>query len=113
MPVNYKKLGKRISNFRSERNLSQEAFCEQLNFSREYLSYIENGKRRPSLDLLVDIANSLDVSLDDLLVDSLEHSSSIIGSELHRLLLDCTPKQELILVQTMKALKGILYAEGI
>lgn len=113
MPVKYEALGKRISSFRAKQNLSQEEFCDRLKVTREYLSYIENGKRKPSLDILVDIANALSISLDDLLVDSLDHSSSTADSELHRLLLDCNAKEEAILFQTAKALKSILYSEGV
>ncbi len=40
-------------------------------------------------ELLILIANALDVSADDLLTDSLKHSSSQVGTEIHDLLLDC------------------------
>ena len=57
--------------------------------TRKHISVIETAINRPSLDTLVDIANALNVSADDLLVDSLTHSASTADSEIHRLLLDC------------------------
>lgn len=66
-----------------------------------------------SIDVLIDIANSLGVSADDILVDYLEHSVSTADSDLHRLLLDCTKEEEYILTHTIKALKAILSSQGI
>lgn len=62
---------------------------------------------------LVDIANALNVSADDLLVDSLTHSASTADSEIHRLLLDCNTTEQEILTRTVKELKAILYGLGI
>ena len=111
--MDYDKLGKRISNLRSRKGLSQEELGEKLNLSREYVSFVETNKRKPSVTVLVDIANTLGVSTDDLLVDSLEYSTSTADSEIHRLLLDCNPIEEEILTRTVKELKAILYANGI
>lgn len=87
MATDYKALGKRISNARKQAGITQEALGEQLNMTRKHISVIESAIKRPSLDALVDIANALDVSTDDLLVDSLMHSTSTSNSEIHRLLL--------------------------
>ena len=79
----------------------------------EGLSVIESAIKRPSLDALVDIANALDVSTDDLLVDSLMHSTSTSNSEIHRLLLDCNEIEQEILTRMVKEMKSILYGLGI
>lgn len=50
-------LGRRISALRKNMNYSQIEFAEMLFISRVYLSQIEIGQRKPSLDLIVDIAN--------------------------------------------------------
>lgn len=113
MAIDYNQLGKRISNFRTKSGLSQGELGERLSLSREYISYLETGKKAPSLDTLVDIANSLRISTDDLLVDCLLHSASTADSEIHRLLLDCNAVEEEILTRTVKELKAILYGLGI
>ena len=99
MAINYIDIGKRISNFRNKKGMSQEELGEKLNISREHISRIETGKRNLGLDALVDIANALGVSADDLLVDSLDHHVSTADSELHRLLLDCNKTEEEILTR--------------
>ena len=93
--------------------ITQEALGEQLNMTRKHISVIESAIKRPSLDALVDIANALDVSTDDLLVDSLMHSTSTSNSEIHRLLLDCNEIEQEILTRMVKELKAILYGLGI
>ena len=110
MATDYKALGKRISNARKQAGITQEALGEQLN---KHISVIESAIKRPSLDALVDIANALDVSTDDLLVDSLMHSTSTSNSEIHRLLLDCNEIEQEILTRMGREMKAILYGLGI
>ena len=113
MPVHYDQLGDRIKHFREEKSFTQEALSEKLNLARENISRFESGSLRPSLDTVVDIANALGISVDDLLVDSLEHPISTADSEIHRLLLDCNKVEEQILTKTVAELKKILYGLGI
>ena len=42
-----------LKNIRKQRNLNQQKVAMDLNISREALFYYENGKREPSLALLV------------------------------------------------------------
>lgn len=113
MPVDYSKLGKRIAKHRNKAGLSQEALASLLKMSSKHISNIETGNRAPSLDVLIEIANALHVSADDLLVDSLTNPTSTAGSEMHRILLDCNEVEEQILTRTAKELSSILYSLGI
>lgn len=113
MPVDSKKLGERMKHLRSLQDLSQEALAEAVGQSRINITRIENGDRLPSVEVLVNIADSLHVSVDDLLVDSLKYPISTASSELHRLLLDCNKLEEDILTKNAQELKKILYSLGI
>ena len=113
MPADKIRLGGRIKQYRSNLDISQEELAERIDQSRVNMSRIENGQRAPGIDVLVDIANALHVSVDDLLVDSLDNSASTADSELHRLLLDCNKTEEQIITKTAQELKKILYAQGI
>lgn len=106
-------MGKRISNARKQIGITQEILGEKLNVTRKHISVIEAAVNRPSLDILVDIANALNVSADDLLVGSLSHSASTADSEIHRLLLDCNAIEQDILTRMVKEMKAILYGLGI
>lgn len=74
---------------------------------------VSNFTPKPSLESLVQIANILNVSADDLLVDSLTHSTSTADTEIHRLLLDCNATEQEILTRMVKEMKAILYGLGI
>ena len=111
MSVNCTSLGKRISFYRSKSNLSQEALAAKINCSREHIVRIENGTKIPSISVLVEIANTLSVSADELLLDCLEHSSA--NSEFHRLLLDCNETEQTVIIRMAKELKATLVSLGV
>ena len=60
-------LGRKIYNFRRQKKLSQNTFAEMLNISREHLAKIETAKRCVSLGLLIDIAEKLEVKVNELI----------------------------------------------
>ena len=113
MAVDYESIGKRIKRYRMDKKLSQEALAEQLNTIHKHISNIETGVRGPSLEMLIMIANVLDVSADDLLTDNLKHSSSPVNTELHDLLLDCNNDEKDILIKLVKYAKVLLVEHGI
>lgn len=56
-----------LKNVRKQRNLNQQKVAMDLNISREALSYYENGKREPSLSLLVAMSRYFNVSINYLI----------------------------------------------
>lgn len=113
MAVDYESIGRRIKHYRTEKRLSQEDLGSIVAVNNEHISRIEGGKKNLSLELLILIANALDVSADDLLTDNLKHSSSPVGTEIHDLLLDCNHDEKAILTRTLKFLKGLLSEFGV
>lgn len=65
--MDYTALGNRIRESRIRQNYTQMQVAEQLLFSQKHIGNIERGNARPSIDLLVGLANTLEVSLDYLL----------------------------------------------
>jgi transcriptional regulator with XRE-family HTH domain len=70
--MDYSSLGRRILETRLQRELTQLQLSRTLHVSQQHIGNIEKGRAHPSLDLVVDIANDLDVSMDFLLQDSLQ-----------------------------------------
>lgn len=66
-------LGKRITNFRKEKNLKQEQLAEILNVSPQAVSKWENDVTCPDISLLPELAKIFNVSIDELLVGKVEH----------------------------------------
>lgn len=60
-------LGERIRALRKEKNIKQEKLAELVDKTTEHISFIERGERAPSLELLLDLARVLNVSLPYLL----------------------------------------------
>ena len=52
---------------RKRKRYTQQKVALDLNISRESLSYYENGKRQPSLELLVEMSKYFNVSIDYLI----------------------------------------------
>ena len=63
-----------LKTIRKQRKLNQLKLAMDLNISREALSYYENGKREPSLALLVKMSDYFNVSINYL----------ITGEEFHK-----------------------------
>jgi transcriptional regulator with XRE-family HTH domain len=55
-----------LKDARKKRNISQSELARQLNTAQQVISDYEVGKKTPSLERLVDLAQILDVSLDEL-----------------------------------------------
>ena len=88
MALNLIDLGRRIKQFRKRRGLSQAELAGQINCAPTYISYIESGQRCMSLDTLVEIANALHVSADEMLQGSLEKTIVVTNHEFAELLND-------------------------
>ncbi len=75
--MDYIDLGRRVRKQRSQLGWTQAQLAEKVNVSTSFIGHVERGTRKASLETLVSLANTLNVSLDYLLSGSLEQS--IIG----------------------------------
>ena len=73
--------GKRVKQKRIESNLTQEELAEKTDLSVGYIGMIERGKRLPSLDTFVIIADELNATADELLSNSIKKAYQ---SRLHK-----------------------------
>ena len=64
--------GKRIQQLRKTKGLTQEQFAVKLNISDRHLGKIERGEGTASIDLLVEVAISLNTTLDFLILGVLD-----------------------------------------
>ena len=60
-------LGNRIRQLRKKKNLTQKQLADKLNISEQALALYEQNRRRPNPDILKDLSNVLEVSVDYLL----------------------------------------------
>ena len=90
-------MGNRIREARKARGLTQEQLSEKINITLEYMSQIERGLKTPSMQVFIKLVETLDVSADYLLRDTVStrtlYGDKKVGSKLERL----TPKQRVAL----------------
>lgn len=84
--VDYVAMGRRMKLKRREKKMSQEEMAKAVQISMSFYGNIERGKRIPSIDTLVAIANVLDVGTDYLLAESVTAACAQRSPEELRLL---------------------------
>lgn len=57
-------IGKKVKTLRISRDLYQSELAQRVGVTQTHISDIENGKKTPSLDLIIRISNSLGCSVD-------------------------------------------------
>ncbi|HEX2859286.1 MAG TPA: helix-turn-helix transcriptional regulator [Alphaproteobacteria bacterium] len=62
-----KVIGRNIAHARKAKGWTQDELAHRTGMDRSYLSEIENGHKNPSVLVLLDLANTLDVSPSQLL----------------------------------------------
>jgi transcriptional regulator with XRE-family HTH domain len=65
-------VGKRIQEIRKVRGMSQDDLGDKLGVTRSFISKLENGKKKISLEHVENIAKILHIEPTDLLVDKTE-----------------------------------------
>ena len=65
--INYEDVGKRIRYYRQSLGMTQEQLAFDVETSAAYISNIERAIKKPSLQKLLQVAEALDVSIEDLL----------------------------------------------
>lgn len=102
--IDYKDIGKRIKTARRKKGLNQKSLAMLVDIAPTNLSHIERGATKVSLPTLVKIANSLGVSMDELMCNSLMSSKHISQSEIADIIDKCGPKEARIIAATVKAM---------
>ncbi|MBD5084811.1 MAG: helix-turn-helix transcriptional regulator [Clostridiales bacterium] len=88
--IDYRSLGRRVRYNRDRLGFTQEKLAEKINVSIPHISRIENGTSQPSLQVLIDLCNALDITIDELLQDSLSAARRKKECRLEEILSDCS-----------------------
>ena len=108
MPINYPLIGIRIKETRNQQGTSAEELAELADLSSVYISYIENAKRKPSLESLVKICNALGITLDELLYGNLLYNPTEYQTDIDLLMADCSKNEKRFIFLILSAVKDIL-----
>ena len=102
--MDLKAVGQRIKDAREAKNLTQEELAALVNLSSTHVSVIERGLKVTKLDTFVAIANALDVSADELLVDVVAHSVTGVSKSLSDKISSLPMKEQKKIIKVIQAL---------
>ena len=92
--LDYIVIGSRIRKFRQERGITQEDLAFQVNTSTAYISNIERGIKKPSLQKLAEIADVLHVTVNDFIYISPNTDNPNFDRDLQYMISMCTPEKQ-------------------
>ena len=106
--MDYISLGNRVREIRKSKKWTQAKLAEKSNVETSYISHIERAATKVSLPTLIQIANALEVTLDELVYGSLIKSEHVSVKLMDQLLADCTPDEIKALTEVVRTTKTVL-----
>ena len=104
MKINFTAVGRRIQKNRKKKHISQEQLAFQISSSASYISNIERGVKKPSLQTLVEIAEVLGVTVNDFLYNTEEVSVLYDNPELSELLSGFSADEQKLLCRNFSSI---------
>ena len=83
MALDYKIFGNRIQTRRKLKGITQEKMAEDLDFSVGFISQLERGITKPSVDTLDDVAKYLECTISDILEDTERRDTAVKQTHLN------------------------------
>lgn len=105
-----KSVGRRISQTRTDKEYSQATLAEKANISVSHLSNIERGRKSLSAEVLLKIAEALQISADGILFTDIPQVHKEIERQIDVNLNNCTVREKEFILKIIKDL-GAFIAE--
>jgi len=107
MNVDYKLIGERIRLARKSKNMTQDNLAERLDVSVGYVSQVERGITKISLDLLGAISTALECDLASLVTESAVNSKNYVETELVREIISLDEEKRKFILNVIKLTKEL------
>jgi transcriptional regulator with XRE-family HTH domain len=101
-------VGARIRNARNALNLTQEVVAERSYITSQFLSRIETGNMRASVDTYYRIAAALNLTLDDIFYENATAMRLHKAFSRDELLNDCTNYEKAVISEMMLAMRDVI-----
>lgn len=108
MIIDYEAIGERIRNYRKRKGWPQEELADQADVSAPYLSRVECGHQRPSLKTIMALADALNVTVNDLLMDTPPMDAGALSREVELLFDGCNDYEKTFILLIASATKNTL-----
>ncbi|MBR3806413.1 MAG: helix-turn-helix transcriptional regulator [Clostridia bacterium] len=104
MKVDYVLLGERIKFWRQYRNFTQEKLAEKVELTPGFISLMETGKKRASLETLICLCKELEITLNELLVGNQITQPSDYSIEFAELLSNLNESERNLIFEIIKVI---------
>ena len=108
MSIDYISIGERIKEIRILKGWTQAKLAEESGVEPSNISHIERAATKLSLPTLVNIANALNVTLDEIAYGSLIKSEHISINIINELIKDCSPEELKSITEIIKTTKNVI-----
>ena len=108
MKVDYVLLGERIKFWRQQRGLTQERLAEKVELTPGFMSLVETGKKRASLETLLSICTEVEITLNELLVGNQLPQPGDYNTEFSELISKLDETDRCLVVEITKAVCKII-----
>lgn len=108
MSIDYISIGERIKEIRIAKGWTQAKLAEESGVEPSNISHIERAATKLSLPTLVNIANALNVTLDEIAYGSLIKSVHVSVNIIDDLIKDCSPEELKSIAEIIKTTKTVL-----
>ncbi len=88
--------------------MTQEQLAEAINVGVNHIGHIETGNSVPSVQVMIDIMNTLGCSANELLCIEVSAARPIFTSWIGDLLLDCSSQEIKLITDTVIAMRASL-----
>lgn len=106
--LNYSLIGMRLRECRKNKHLTQERIAELTELSAQHISGIERGSAQVSLPALVRLCNVLDVTPDEILMDSLKSVTPALLQSVEKVFIDASADEVFLMLSQAENLKQAL-----
>lgn len=112
--LNYQLIGKRLRAIRKKQRYTQEQLAEMAGISPQHCSGIETGGAKVSLPALVQLCRALDVTLDDILFDSVPAAAKPgLMREVEAVFSDASADEMYLMLAQAKSIKEAIRLKGL
>lgn len=102
--IDFVAIGRKIKMYRKGNGKTQAALAEELDVSSKYVSAIERGQAKVSLNRLDEIAELLNVDITDLLLGADKSSKTYGEGEILELTRDWSIKEKSLLIEVINTI---------
>ena len=102
-------IGEKISVLRVAADISQEQLAEKVELTPGFISLIETGKKRASLETLLSICRALNITTNDLLVGNQIKQESDYNTEFSELTVKLNESERHLVFEITKAVCKTIY----